>query len=49
MPAIQMNTVKRKKNVMALGYECQDKQSSIYEANTQSKGYEESNLWALTH
>lgn len=34
---------------MALGHECQDKQSSIYEADTQSKGYEESNLWALTH
>lgn len=34
---------------MALGHERQDLWS-IYEADdTQSKGHEESNLWALTH
>jgi len=45
-----MNAVKRKKmNAVELGHECQDKQSSICEADTQSKLHEESNLWALTH
>ena len=36
-------------NAVELGHECQDKQSSICEADTQSKLHEESNLWALTH
>lgn len=48
MATAQINIVKRKKiNAIALGHECQ--RSSIYEADIQSKGHEESNLWALTH
>lgn len=43
MKTIQMNAVKKKKKIaMALGHECQDKQSRICEVDSQSKGHEES-------
>lgn len=40
-----MNNVKRKKKkAVTLGHECEDKQSRIYEADTQSKRHDENNI-----
>lgn len=40
---------KEKKNAMALGNECQDKESSICEVDTQSKGHKKCDSWPLNH